>query len=93
MDSSNALDRKAAMLPSHARTRRLDVAERAESLLRRNGHLFHQNISCDFQDGVLILRGTVPSYYLKQVAQAVVASLEEVIQIENRMEVVTSDPP
>jgi len=93
MNGLNSSDRQIPTLYSRTRTIRSDVAERAESLLRRNGHLLHQNISCEFHEGVLVLRGSVPSYHLKQVAQAVVASLEEVVQIENRIEVVTSNLP
>jgi len=92
MNGLDSWDWQSTLPCTRIRTRS-DAAERAECLLRRNGHLLHQNISCDYHEGVLILRGTVPSYHLKQVAQAVVASLDEVAQIENRMEVVTSDSP
>ena len=87
MKASKLQARQTVVKDSESRTNRSDVAERAETLLRRNGHLFHQTISCEYQDGVLTLRGVVPSYYLKQVAQEVVASLEDVVQIDNRMEV------
>jgi osmotically-inducible protein OsmY len=67
-------------------------AAQAEAL-----RLFHQslyrelrNILCEYHEGVMTLRGSVPSYYLKQVAQTLVASLESVGEINNRLEVVYS---
>jgi osmotically-inducible protein OsmY len=37
---------------------------------------------------VLVLRGCLPTYYLKQVAQEVVAHLEGVEGVENQIQVV-----
>jgi hypothetical protein len=53
-----------------------DLQQLAERLLRRNPYLAQKNISCDCRYGVLVLRGSLPSYYLKQVAQEVVGRLE-----------------
>ncbi len=69
-------------------THRLDPAEMAESHLRSNSYLALKNISCEFRHGVLILKGNVPTYYLKQVAQAVVAPTAGVERIVNEIEVV-----
>ena len=59
----------------------------AESVLRqaRSGEL--RSISCDFFEGVLVLRGRVSSYYLKQVAQELVRCTESVQQVDNRLQV------
>lgn len=73
---------------THAFTHRLDPAEMAESHLRSNSYLALKNISCEFRQGVLILKGNVPTYYLKQVAQAVVAPTAGVERIVNEIEVV-----
>lgn len=64
--------------------------ELAEQCLRHNSYLALKNLSCDDHDGVVVLRGCLPSYYLKQVAQEVVAHLEGVERIDNQIEVVTS---
>ena len=69
-------------------THRLDPAEMAESHLRSNSYLALKNISCEFREGVLILKGNVPTYYLKQVAQAVVAPTVGVERILNEIEVI-----
>ena len=48
-----------------------------------------QHLSCAFRAGVLTLRGRLPSYYLKQVALAVVATVEGVERINDQVEVAT----
>jgi hypothetical protein len=67
-----------------------DVAERC---LRSNPYLALKNVSCDWLDGVLVLRGCLPSYYLKQLAQEAVASQAGVERIDNQIRVVTPALP
>jgi osmotically-inducible protein OsmY len=64
-----------------------NVAERAESRLRAHSYLALQNVSCEYREGVLTLRGHLPTYYLKQVAQAAVGQLEGVQRVVNEIEV------
>jgi osmotically-inducible protein OsmY len=68
--------------------RRPGLQELAEGCLRRNPYLALKNVSCDCRDGVLVLRGCLPSYYLKQIAQETVARLAGVRAIDNQIEVV-----
>jgi osmotically-inducible protein OsmY len=65
------------------------TADLAERCLRSNSYLALKNISCDWLDGVLVLRGCLPTYYLKQIAQEAVAPLEGVERIDNQIQVVT----
>lgn len=51
-------------------------------------YLALKNISCEYHDGMLTLCGSLPSYYLKQMAQVVVGEVEGVRQVDNRIEVV-----
>jgi osmotically-inducible protein OsmY len=67
-----------------------EIEELAECRLRGHSYLALRNISCNCHDGVLVLRGYPPTYYLKQIAQEVVAQLEGVEHIENRIQVLTS---
>ena len=60
-----------------------------ESYMRHSGYHELRGVSCDFHEGVLILRGRVPSYYLKQLAQSLVFHLEGVQELSNRLEVVS----
>lgn len=68
------------------------VADLAERCLRSKPYPALRNISCEYLNGVLVLRGCVETYYLKQVAQAAVARLEGVERIDNQIEVVNSAP-
>src|SRR5580692_6108701 len=64
------------------------VAEGAEVRLRSNSYLALKNVSCEYHEGVLTLRGCLPTYYLKQMAQTAVAQIEGVQQVINEIEVV-----
>jgi osmotically-inducible protein OsmY len=63
--------------------------ELAERCLHSNSYLAMKNISCESLDGVLTLRGHLPTYYLKQIAQMIVAQVEGVKHIDNQIEVIT----
>ena|SRR3972149_6375303 len=75
-------------VPSVFVTARLtSVAEMAQSRLYGSGYHTVRCVSCEFHEGVLILHGRTPSYYLKQVAQEVVKHVRGVEEIVNRIEV------
>jgi hypothetical protein len=66
------------------------VAERG---LRSSRYPALKHVSCDYQGGVLVLRGCLPTYYLKQMAQEVVAhQFAKGERLENRIEVVRPAP-
>jgi hypothetical protein len=64
---------------------RPETSEVAESRLRRSAYLSLQQLSCDFRAGVLTLRCRLPSYYLKQGALALVATVEGVDRIDDQV--------
>lgn len=64
--------------------------ELAEHCLRSATHPALKNVTCDYANGVLVLRGRIPTYYLKQLAQAAVAQLEAVERMDNQIEVISS---
>jgi osmotically-inducible protein OsmY len=66
------------------------ILEGAESCLRSNSYLALKNVSCEYHEGVLTLRGCLPSYYLKQIAQTAVATVDGVSRINNEIEVIAS---
>jgi osmotically-inducible protein OsmY len=68
------------------------IAEEAEIRLRSNSYLALKNVSCEHSEGVLTLRGCLPSYYLKQMAQTAVARLDGVQRIVNEIEVISGSP-
>ena len=65
-----------------------DIETVAECLIRREGHLATHPISCTFQNNTLVLRGWVPTYYLKQIAQTVAMRIDGVERVLNQIEVV-----
>jgi osmotically-inducible protein OsmY len=47
-----------------------------------------RNVSCKFSDGILVLSGRVPTYYLKQVAQRLALQhLRGVVSVDNQLTV------
>lgn len=63
------------------------ITAAAKDLLFKESHLAVQRIWCEFHAGHLILRGQVPSFYHKQLAQVAVANLDGVHQVVNEIEV------
>ena len=57
------------------------------SAIEHNPHLKRRNLRFEAQEGRVVLRGVVSSYYQKQMAQEAVRRLEGVNQVENQLEV------
>ena len=62
-----------------------EIAQQAENCLQM--HTVHR-ISCEYDDGVLFLRGRSRSFYEKQVAQESVKGIAGVDRVVNEIEVV-----
>lgn len=63
-------------------------AERAaQQRLKSCGYEALKHIACHFRRGTMILRGTVPTYYHKQVAQETVRDLRDVDVVVNDISV------
>ena len=65
-----------------------EIRREAVDRLRRSGDLALSDVSCDARDDVIYLRGRLPSYSLKQSAQAVATEVEGVRRVVNRIEVI-----
>ena len=63
------------------------AAEQAESRLWGPPYLALAEVSCSYRDGVLTLRGRVPTCRLKRLAEAVVSHIGGVEWVENEIEV------
>ena len=66
-----------------------DLRQLIETLLARNGCLGGRSLSIDVHGDEVVLRGVVRSYYLKQLAQESLKSLEGVGSIRNEIEVIS----
>ncbi len=65
----------------------LNMAEAAKERLRGSPYRALRAISCECDQSVLLLRGRLPSFYHKQLAQEAVARVRGVSQIVNEIEV------
>ena len=64
------------------------LADRIGSALKGSPHIPNSKLRFEANDGRVVLRGSVGSYYQKQMAQEVVRTLDGVDQIENHLEAV-----
>jgi hypothetical protein len=62
------------------------IETEALNRLRSRPYRALERVSCEYREGTLTLRGRVPSYYLKQLAQAALAGLVGV-RVANHLEV------
>jgi osmotically-inducible protein OsmY len=58
-----------------------------EAKLRRSGYLALRGVTCEDRDGVIHLHGSLPTYYLKQVAQSIASGIDGVRRVVNHIEV------
>jgi len=68
-----------------------DVSESLRSAvlagLQSSGYHALQNIECKVHGGSVFLSGVVPTFFLKQMAQAVALRVDHVLEVVNRVEV------
>lgn len=61
--------------------------------LRRSGYPFLWGVTCTFSAGEVVLSGTVPTFYLKQVAQELARHTPGVFRVDNRLQVASAPRP
>jgi osmotically-inducible protein OsmY len=61
------------------------LRENALSFLKSSGYRSLWELQCEVLDGIVTLSGMVSSFYLKQVAQALVLRMDAVKGIQNRI--------
>ena len=67
--------------------RSFEIAEIAEARLCASSHPALRNVFCKYDDGVLVLRGRLNSFFHTQLAQETVARIEGVERVVNKIEV------
>jgi len=60
---------------------------RVDSAIHCSPHLTGHTLQIEMRAGRVVLRGVVPSYYQKQVAQEVVRMVDGVERVDNQLEV------
>lgn len=68
------------------------MAARIERALRDTGYLSLRDLEIIVTEGLVVLRGRLPSYYLKQVAHATAGAVPGVAEILDELDVVSSRP-
>ena len=63
------------------------LIDRLHAALRHHPHLFGRKLDFAADDGVVVLTGTVNSYFQKQMAQEAIRRIEGVALIDNQLEV------
>jgi osmotically-inducible protein OsmY len=63
------------------------LADAVRSALHRTGHGWLQRVVVAIEGGSVVLRGKVPSFYLKQMAQAAVMAVPDVEVMRNELQV------
>jgi len=64
------------------------VTKQAQEMLRTSPYRPIHRVACAYQDGLLVLRGRLRTYFHKQLAQEAVARVDGVRQVVNEIEVV-----
>jgi osmotically-inducible protein OsmY len=63
------------------------LTERLGAALTANPHLFGRKLGYETDSGTVVLKGTVNSYFQKQMAQEAIRRVDGVEQIDNQLEV------
>ena len=63
------------------------LAEEAQRVLSESAYADLRRLRCDCQEGVVSIRGRLPSFYLKQMAQTAVARISGVRRVNNQIKV------
>jgi osmotically-inducible protein OsmY len=60
---------------------------RVQDAIRQNPYLAQRNLRCEAQEGRVVLRGRVKTFFQKQMAQEVVRNIDGITLVENFLEV------
>ena len=63
------------------------IEEAATECLLKSPYHDVRRVFCEYDNGILFLRGRLPSFHLKQVAQEAAAMCKGVTQVVNQIEV------
>lgn len=69
-----------------------EVVREAQVCLEQSAYALLRQVLVEFERGVLVLRGTLPTFYHKQLAQEAVRRVDGVTSVINRIEVPHPSP-
>ena len=65
----------------------LCLEDRVQDAINHNPYLSKKNLRCETSEGHVVLRGTVHSFFQKQMAQESVKNIDGIVSIDNCLEV------
>jgi osmotically-inducible protein OsmY len=65
----------------------IPLLHRVDSAIQKSPHLNGRHLVLETRAGAVVLRGTVDSYFEKQMAQEALRSVEGITEIHNQLEV------
>jgi len=77
------------MTLQHFQDSRHDLSDLLSNALARNPYFANRNVRIEMQEDEIVLKGSVNSYYLKQLAQESVRTLKSAERIRNEIEVIS----
>jgi len=69
-----------------------EVVKKAQVCLEQSAYSLLRQVSVEYERGVLFLRGRLPNYFHKQLAQEAVRRVDGVTRVVNEIEVLHSHP-
>lgn len=75
------------VLPNSRPTRDEEIVCLLHDCFQRSPYSAIRQLTCDFHEGVAILRGTVPTYHTRQLAIAAAQSVDGVEVLDDRIQV------
>ena len=76
-----------AIQPQDANEPRLEMGRRIKIMFSEAGYRNLRDVHCDYQNGCVVLTGSVSSFYFKQIAQVITARMDGVKTIKNLIQV------
>ena len=73
----------------HFEDSRHELSDLLSNALARNPYFANRNVRIELQENEIVLKGSVHTYYLKQLAQESVRSLKSAERIRNEIEVIS----
>lgn len=63
------------------------LADEADRVLSESAYPDLRRLQCECHDGIISIRGRLPSYFLKQMAQTIVSRIHGVRRVSNQINV------
>ncbi len=77
---------------TNSRSATAPLLHRVDKAIKHSPHLAGRHLILETKDGAVILRGTVDSYFEKQMAQEALRSVDGITEILNHLEVAYGKP-